>query len=258
MLRFIFFVSVLLTSVYGFCQNLNDCDLFYSQRGSQLTKAQDCYQELDKAKTISKEVFFDRSFTNLSTMVSLFEKQREERQAIDKAFILLDDVKKQFGQNAYYNYWTAVWTSFDAIQKDRGALIPTNLFSQISTIQNLLKSAINLDPTIHYYGPHRVLGIMHTQMPKIAGGDKKYSEQLLKTAYDQQPFYHGNPFAYANILYINGRNDEAKAVLQNFLINPNEKYETYLNEPLRSLALEIQKEKIKAQDLLKTIAEEEQ
>ena len=49
-----------------------------------------------------------------------------------------------------------------------------------------------------------------------------------------------------------------KTILQNFLNTPDQNYETYINEPLRSLALEIKQEKIKAQGLLTTIAEEEQ
>lgn len=253
---FLFSLSLLIPLI-SFSLTLNDCDSMYSKRDAYLLSAQDCYQNLYSNKIITNDVFFDRSFINLSTTVVFFEKKNEERTAIDKAFVVLDNVKKVYGENPYYNYWKAVWISFDALQKDRGQLIPTYLFSQLGTIQNLLKSAASSDPAIHFYGPHRVLGVLHTQMPKIAGGDKKYAEQMLKISYTARPYYYSNPYSYANILYINGNIAVAKTILNSFLATPNEKLESFPNEPLRSFKPEIEKEKIKAQELLDIIKNEE-
>jgi len=251
------YLFLMILPATSFSQTISDCDKLYSQREYNLISAQDCYQKFFNQNKISNDDFFDRSFANLSTAIIFFEKKAEERIVLDKAFIILDLVKNVYGENSYYNYWKAVWISFDALQKDRGKLIPTYLFSQIGTIQNLLKNSANTDPTIHFYGPHRVLGILHTQMPKIAGGDKKYAEQMLNISYTARPYFISNPYAYANILYINGKNENAKTVLETFMATPNEKYESYPNEPLRSLSLEIQKEKEKAQELLTILADDE-
>lgn len=251
------YLAFTLLPVFGYAQTVSDCDVLYSKREYSLITAQECYQNVYTQNKLSHDEYFDRSFTNLSTAISFFEKKAEERLILDKAFLVLESVKTIYGENSYYNYWKAVWISFDALEKDRGKMIPTYLFTQIGTIQNLLKSAANTDPSIHFYGPHRVLGVLHTQMPKIAGGDKKYAEQMLKTSYTANPFFHSNPYAYANILYINGKLENAKEVLNTFLSTPNEKYESFPNEPLRTFNLEIQNEKGKAQELLNMIIDEE-
>ena len=256
MKKLVYLLLVILPAT-GFAQTLSDCDLLYSKRGLDLIPAQDCYQNLYTQNKISNADFFERSFTTLSTAITFFEKKTEERMILEKAFVILDTVKNAYGENSYYNYWKAVWVSFDALEKDRGKMIPTYLFSQIGTIQSLLKFAAQNDAEIDFYGPHRVLGILHTQMPKIAGGDKKYAELLLKRSYEAHPDYHSHPYVYANILYINGKTDEAKTILTLFLDTPNEKYESFANEPLRSFNLEIQKEKDKAQELLNIIIDEE-
>lgn len=256
MTKLVCMIFILLPAI-GYTQTIDDCDLLYSKREYNLITAQDCYQNLYTQNKLSHDEFFDRSFINLSTAVSFFEKKAEERMVLDKAFVILNTVKNIYGENSYYNYWKAVWVSFDALEKDRGKMIPTYLFTQIGTIQNLLKSSANTQPSIHFYGPYRVLGLLHTQMPKIAGGDKKYAEQMLKLSFTADPYYHSNPYAYANILYINGKLENAKDILNTFIKTPNEKYESFPNEPLRSFNLEIQKEKAKAQELLKIIIDEE-
>jgi hypothetical protein len=256
MIKFVYLLLIFFP-LAGFSQELIDCDQMYSKRGSALLSAQNCYQSLLFSKKISHDVFFDRSFTNLSTAIIFFEKKAEERSILNAALDVLEMVKNVYGENSYYNYWKAVWVSFDALEKDRGKLIPTYLFSQIGNIQNLLKSAAQTDPTIHFYGPHRVLGVLHTQMPKIAGGDKKYAEQMLKTSYTERPFYYSNPYSYANILYINGQNESAQKILTLFIATPNEKYESFPNEAFRSLNPEIVIEKKKAKELLDIINDEE-
>lgn len=255
MLKFVCFLLLAFPSI-ALSQTIADCDLMYSKRGASLLTAQDCYEKTYESKSITAEEFFDRSFINLSAAAAFFEKKAEERSVIDRAFVVLEKVKSINGENAYYNYWKAVWISLDAVQKDRGSLIPTNLFAQVGPIQNLLKSALTEDPSIHEYGPHRVLGVLHTQMPKIAGGDKKYAEQMLKTAYTERPNYYSNPYAYANILYINGSTEQAQNILNDFVAKPNSTFEVYPDNSLRSLNMEIENEKQKALKLLNIIADE--
>ncbi len=257
--RFIFFCLFALSFKFqtALAQNTIDCDAIYAKRGALLFQSADCYEKLYINKNITAEVYFEHVFTALSTAVLDFEKKPEEKIAIDKALVAVEEVKKVLGEKAYYNYWKAVWISFEAALKDRGSLVPTTMFGRISTIQTLLKSSINENPSLHFYGPHRVLGLMHTQMPKIAGGDKKYAEELLRIAYINRPQYHSHPYSYANILYINGKNTESKKILNQFLATPDVNFENNPNESLRTLLPEIQKEKSKAIELLKVISEEE-
>lgn len=242
--------SFLLFSLSASADPISDCDAQYALRGQALLEAASCYTKLDPALIIHNEIYFERLLTTLSTAVGEFSKKPEERVAIDQALLVLDQVKFTLGEKAFYNYWKAVWISFDAVEKDRGSLLPTTMFGRISTIQDLLTSAIKENPTIHFYGPHRVLGLMHTQMPKIAGGDKKYAEQLLATAYTNQPSYFSNVYSYANILFVNGKNQEALDILNRFLQTPDSYYEVYSPNVSRSLSVEILAEKEKARKLL--------
>jgi hypothetical protein len=106
------------------------------------------------------------------------------------------------------------------------------------------------DSSIHFFGPHRVMGMMHTQMPAIAGGDKLLAEKLLKEAYEKEPVFSMNHLAYARILDVNGKTDEAILVLNRLLSTPDAELNPPSSEPLLSLLPEITKDKADARKLL--------
>jgi hypothetical protein len=237
---------------------LADCDLLYSHRGSDALKSADCYQELvtgSEAGSEDQKKIFVRSFVALSSVVNDYPKTKIEREAIDKGLALVKELSKNFPDSADLPYWRACMVSFDVFQKDRGAAIPTHTFRAIGAIQSDLRLAIQKDSSIHFFGPPRVLGIMHTQMPAIAGGDKTLAEKLLKEAHTKAPGFSMNHLSYARILDVNGKNDDAIKVLQKMIETPDNFFNPYLNEPLLSLQLEITKDKKAAAELLKDISE---
>jgi hypothetical protein len=242
----------------SFAQTLDSCDPIYSRRGADLLKAVDCYQNATaNLSGDQKRSGFERSFIALSAVVNDQPKTQGEIDAITRGLRLVDEFSMGFSNTADFFYWRAVFTSFDALQKDRGSALPRHLFGVLKQLQDDLRRAIAMDPKVHSYGPSRVLGIMHTQMPGIVGGDKTLAEKLLKDAYDHAPAMCANHTAYAKILQVNGKDNEAKAALNRFLKLTDSDLNPYPGSPNRSLKPENDRERKIAKDLLASIGDED-
>lgn len=245
------------TQASSLTDDLTSCDALYSQRGTQSYSAFECYLPLfSSAQTESlKATLLERMLVSLSAVINDLPKSPLERKSIDQGLKLLSELKKTAPESSEYFYWKACFTSFDVIEKDRGATIPTHTFRALGAIQDGLRMAIQKDPSIHFYGPMRVMGIMHTQMPGIAGGDKKLAEKMLREAYTRSPIVAMNHIAFAKILEINGKTTEAVEVLNRLLSTPDEALNPYPDQPLLNLAPETRKHKEEARKLLEEINE---
>jgi hypothetical protein len=236
--------------------SIEECDRIYSERGSgKLLQAVECYGAMAQGASADEArlQLFERSMIALSAVVNDEPKTQAEADAISKAFPILDEMGKRMSNSADYFYWRAVFTSFDAIRKDRGSVLPRHLFAVLRSLQDDLRRAIELNPKIHVYGPHRVLGIMHTQMPGIVGGDKVLAEKMLREAYTKAPEISLNHVAYARILQVNGKDAQAKEVLTRFLARNDSELDPYPAEPLRNVKPELQKDRAEARKLLEEI-----
>jgi hypothetical protein len=241
----------------GGIQKMEACDQFYSERGESLWKAVDCYaKDLAQASTSDQRLKYERIFISLSAVVNSNERKPAERKAIDLAFEYLEKMKANFTQTADFMYWTAVWVAFDAKALDRGSVLPRNIFRNLKFIQSQLRQAIDLDPAIHSYGPSRVLGLMHMEMPGIVGGDKSLAERLLRDAWSKAPAMSINWVSYASILDINGKSNEAIVILKKFLEMPASQFNPYA-EALRSPVVETKNDIAQAQKLLKELEGDE-
>ncbi len=247
-------VGVALNSYAG--TPLEECDLLYSKRGSSnLLQSASCYRNLAQgaAADEARLQLFERSMIALSAVVNDEPRTDAEGEAISKALLLIGETGKRTPNSADYFYWRAVFTSFDAIRKDRGSVLPRHMFAVIRSLQDDLRRAIELNPKIHVYGPHRVLGIMHTQMPGIVGGDKVLAEKMLREAYVQAPEISLNHVAYARILQVNGKDSQAHEVLTRFLARTDAELDPYPSEPLQSVKAELLKDRAEALKLLEEI-----
>ncbi len=238
--------------------DLQECDRLYSHRGADALLASDCYQQIavttEAGSDLQKQVY-ERSFIALSSVVSDWPKTKAERDAIDRGLRLVKEFAQHFKESADLPYWRACMVSFDVFQKDRGAAIPTHTFRALGEIQSDLRLAIQRDSSIHFFGPLRVLGMMHTQMPAIAGGDKTLAQKLLKEAYQKSPNFSLNHLAFARILDVNGKTDEAIQVLKQLLEWSDDRLDPHAGDPLLSLLPEVQKDKKAAQALLDDLSE---
>jgi len=247
-------VGVALNSI-AHAETLDACDLLYSHRGAvDLMASAECYGSLVATSDgDQKRALYERSFIALSAVVNDSPKTQSEIDAISKALKLVEEMGKAYSTTADYLYWRAVFTSFDAIQRDRGSILPRHLFAVLRSIQDDLGRSIELDPTLHVYGPHRVLGIMHTQMPGIVGGDKVLAEKMLREAYTRAPNISLNHIAYARILQVNGKDELAKGILTRFLALTDSELDPYPSAPLRSVKPELNHDRIEAKKLLEEL-----
>lgn len=243
-------LALVMSQASSATEGVGNCDALYAKRGMDSLRAAQCYQQLSRDQST-----YERMFVALSATVNDLPKSSAERAAIDLGLKLVKEYHQEFGSTAEYFYWKACFMSFDVLEKDRGAVIPTNMFGVLGELQDLLQKAIKLDPSVHFYGPMRVLGMMHTQMPMIVGGDKTLAEKLLREAYQKAPVFSMNHLAYARILEVNGKTTEAVKVIQKFLSADIESFNPYPDQPLRSLVPEALKEKKEAQKLLNDINE---
>jgi hypothetical protein len=238
--------------------DFSTCDRLYSMRGANLLPAAECYRAMLKlAEPSEQKTVFERAFIALSAAVNDGPKTQAEADGIIKGLELVGELEKRAPGTAELAYWRAVFVSFDAMKKDRGSVLPKNLFAVLKSLQQDLKSAISLDPTIHLYGPSRVLGIMHTQMPGIVGGDKSLAEKLLSDAYTQAPKLSANRIAYARILIVNGKDEQAKTVLNRLLTDTEEALDPYPGEALRSVKPELERDRKLAKSLLDELNSDE-
>lgn len=238
--------------------DLSACDQLYAGRGDRLIPAAQCYQAaLSTASDQDKKTVYERAFIALSAAVNDGPKSQAEIDAIALGLKLVGEFERVAPGTADLAYWRAVFVSFDAIRKDRGAVLPKNLFAVLKSLQQDLRSAISLDPKVHVYGPNRVLGIMHTQMPGIVGGDKSLAEKLLLDAYQRAPELSGNHVAYAKILMVNGKDGQAKMVLERFLAAKDQELDPYPTEPIRTVKPELERDRKTAKAMLQELNEEE-
>jgi hypothetical protein len=231
-------------------ENISECDQLYAKRGTDSLRAFQCYEQLPR-----DQIVYERMFVALSAVVNDLPKTESERKAIDHGLKLASQFQKENGSIAAYYYWKACFISFDVLEKDRGALIPTHMFGVLGELQELLQKAIKLDSSVHFYGPKRVLGMMHTQMPMIVGGDKTLAEKVLRDAYQKAPVFSMNHLAFAKILDVNGKTNEAISVLKKYLSTDHGAFNPYPDQPYLSLLPETLKEKSEAQKLLNDISE---
>jgi hypothetical protein len=258
MQKLLVLLGLMIVSTSVQAADLQDCDRLYSHRGTDALLAADCYQQIavttDAGTELQKQIY-ERSFVALSSVVSDWPKTKAERDAIDRGLQLVKEFAVNFKDSADLPYWRACMTSFDVFQKDRGAAIPTHTFRALGEIQSDLRLAIQRNSSIHFFGPLRVMGMMHTQMPAIAGGDKTLAQKLLKEAYQKAPNFSLNHLAYARILDVNGKTDEAMNVLQQMLNLPDASMDPYFADPLLTLLPEVKKDKQAAQALLDDLSE---
>ncbi len=115
---------------------------------------------------------------------------------------------------ALYNYGLIVARYVD----EKGVV---EALKRMDDIKKSMTTIIRLkQESVAHYGAHRVLGIFHTKVPSIAGGDLKLAKTYLETAVKGSLYsgdlsrYPLNHIVYSDYLYKVGENDRACAELR--------------------------------------------
>lgn len=255
LLVFVFLTQLL--SQVAKAQSLTPCEAVYSQRPNleKVKESIECFVgEAAQANSGSDQRIQSLAHAALASVwiSNKFPKTELEPQFIQRGFLIVQQMQNEFPNAAETFYWRAVFTSSDVRMKDRGAPVPRNTLSALGKIQGDLKAAIKVNPAVHEFGPNRVLGVMHSEMPAIAGGDKQYAEQNLKIALEGAPRTAMNYRYYANILRINKKNQQARELIESFLNMKPEELNPF-DRPELLPVQEIQDEKNEAKKILEKL-----
>jgi tetratricopeptide (TPR) repeat protein len=229
-------MKVILFALMSFSAMADSCESFFDQRGEGLEKtqkAQLCYQtslneatdELFKSQLLVKLSylkFFQAENYSIKKEALLFDAMEIAEKAV-----LIFGAKYSLGEyrslpsasqvvlaEALYNYGLIVARYVD----EKGVV---EALKRMDDIKKSMTTIIRLkQEEVAHHGAHRVLGIFHTKVPAIAGGDLKLAKTYLEAAI-QGSLYRGNlsryplnHIVYADYLFKIGNNTESCAELQ--------------------------------------------
>lgn len=207
------------------------CDEKFAQRESGLTTAQDafdCYdsQEQNAKNLIQKaylkffiaEYFLEEKLPDLFLSMGLAEKAVltfGEKYSLEAYGKLTPEDKALLSQGMYI-YGLATARYVDIKGKLEAIRRMEDIKKSMNTIMRLKQE------TTAFYGAHRTLGIFHTKVPAIAGGQIQLAGQYLtlavqKTLYKNElSLYPGNNFALAEYFFKINKDAEGCQALKSF------------------------------------------
>lgn len=148
------------------------------------------FMEKDESLLGEQVQLFQSSFENAGKAGRLFHQQfREFPQDLGHTEALV------YAQAIYvYTLGLSQWA------KLKGTFVILRKWPEIRDInQTLIDNAFG---HLDYYGPYRVIGLAHNEMPPIAGGNPQIARQYLKMAFDNTLIDRGiSAHVYNNIAY---------------------------------------------------------
>tara|TARA_B100000686_G_scaffold354035_1_gene462280 strand:+ start:2395 stop:3147 length:753 start_codon:yes stop_codon:yes gene_type:complete len=115
----------------------------------------------------------------------------------------------------------------------------TGLFV-VSQLKRNMETAIRLDPTIESGGPHRALGRLYNDLPRLFGGNMESSIRHLKQAVEIAPDFSDNHLFLAEAFYNNHQMKAAeRSLISFFKTDPSEKDAKLGQKLLRSIRLKL-------------------
>lgn len=175
-------------------------DRLYNQRstdGTKVFEAIKLYRSQLKAPAIANmhhyiqlarmEFYAGHFVEGLTTSKSLEYFQSSLRNALDAARILHDDLGSfpELNQVQGLRYAQAIYVysmSLSQWARLKGTLTILNRWPEIRDInQSLIDHAFG---HIDYYGPYRIIGLAHNEMPPIAGGNPEIAREYLSKAFE--------------------------------------------------------------------------
>ncbi|MHB2025320.1 MAG: glycerate kinase family protein [Elusimicrobiota bacterium] len=136
--------------------------------------------------------------------------KRKKIAAFKKAIAVLNHAVAANPKNVDAHYWLGV--ALGRFGQARGII--KSLFL-VGPLRREMKTVLSLDP--NYAGAYRVLGEMHLQLPRFAGGDRLKGIAEIASAVRLAPGYTTNYIALAKAYSDNGQKNEAIATLRRAL-----------------------------------------
>lgn len=189
---------------------------YESQNPSQRLEKAHAYNRMSYLKFFMAEYFLDQKLDALSEAMTLGEKSIllfGDKYALDQ-YAKLSEAELDVLAEGLYNYGLSVARYVDL----KGKL---EAIKRMEDIKKSMNSIIRIKrEEIAFYGAHRTLGIFHTKVPGIAGGQIQLAGPYLQKAI-QGSLYKGslslfpsNNVSYGDYLFKQGKNSEACAELK--------------------------------------------
>lgn len=212
-------------------QDSNQCEVLFEKRADGLNAAQialSCYQSqlatslnrLEKSNVLNKisylkffiaEYFLDDKPATLLEGINLAEASIllfGEKYSL-ASYRLLSSAELKLLATALYNYGLLTARYIDLMGVTESLMRMNDIKKSMLTIIRLKED----DTAI--YGAYRTMGIFHTKVPAIAGGDMSLAKEFLEKALKLSEFkdglsrYPANNVAYADWLYKSGLKTES-------------------------------------------------
>ena len=160
----------------------------------------------------------DSKTERLAYFQSSYRNARKAGKVFHQDFLAFPDLEKTEAQiytEAIYVYTLGLsqWA------KRKGAFVILNRWPEIRDINQLLID--NEFGQIDYFGPYRVIGLAHNEMPAFAGGQAKIARKYLKIAFENTRIDKGcsahmyNNIGYAMRLLKDDKDEQACKILIN-------------------------------------------
>lgn len=187
---------------------LYQADVLFEKRGDlkQALAAADLYKKA-LAKDPSDEKVALRLVRLLLWVGTQSEGERElelYRQAVKVA----RQAAKAHPSHPGPHYWLGMAYGLLA---DRGAVLKS--LGYVKSMRKEMDLLLELDPSYYYGGAYRLLGRLHTRLPRLFGGDRDRAETYLRKAMELGPDFFLNHLFLAGLLQEEGRTQEAAKLL---------------------------------------------
>ena len=90
---------------------------------------------------------------------------------------------------------------------DRGAVLKS--LGYVKSMRKEMDLLLEMDPSYYHGGAYRLLGRLHTRLPRMFGGDRAMAETYLRKAMELGPDFFLNHLFLAGLLQDQGRTQEA-------------------------------------------------
>ena len=236
----LYLIFIVMASL-GFAQS--DCDSLYEAREAGVVQARDalsCYESSlsqlttreSKAHTlnqISYLKFFIAEYFLVEKTPTLFEGMTQAEKSVLlfgpkyslNDYRLLSPTELKLLAVALYNYGLLTSRYVDLM----GTM---EALKRMGDIKKSMSSIMRIkEDDVAHYGAHRTMGIFHTKVPAIAGGDMNIAKDFLIKAIEMTEYkaglssYPANNIAYSDWLYKRGLTSESCAQLK-LIVSLNE------------------------------------
>lgn len=210
--RSIFFISIFSFMLVSWgALASEEADICIYRADALFEKRSDLKQALAAAdlykKALAKNPSDEKAALRLVRLLIWVGTQSESERELDlyrQAVEVARQAVKAHPNHPGPHYWLGMAYGLLA---DRGAVLKA--LGYVKSMRKEMDLLLELDPSYYYGGAYRLLGRLHTRLPRLLGGDRDMAETYLRKAMELGPDFFLNHLFLAGLLQEQGRTKEA-------------------------------------------------